>query len=120
MKVVYFCHPLSGSPCRNKKKIVGILRSARIDFNKVCFIVPQLYLGKYLRSEKLCMQHCFALLEKCDEVWVFGHRISKGMRKEISLANKLNIPVVRFKNGGVGNDKMEQGKHTTAFDVSDI
>jgi hypothetical protein len=32
------------------------------------------------------------LLELCDELWVFGPRISEGMKAEIELARKLGKP----------------------------
>ncbi len=33
------------------------------------------------------------LLKLCDEVWVFGDKISEGMKKEIEFAKKLNIEI---------------------------
>ena len=36
------------------------------------------------------------LLGLCDELWVFGDRISKGMAAEIEYAKKAYIPVRYF------------------------
>ncbi len=41
-----------------------------------------------------------SLLTKCDEVWVFGERISEGMQSEISIAKALNIKIRRFNEKG--------------------
>lgn len=35
-------------------------------------------------------------LKECDEVWVIGRRISKGMEKEIRVAKRNGIPVRHF------------------------
>ena len=36
------------------------------------------------------------LLTKCEQVWVFGDTISKGMAAEIEKAEKKHIPVRYF------------------------
>lgn len=36
------------------------------------------------------------MLRYCRELWVFGDRVSEGMRDEIKLAKYLNIPVRRY------------------------
>ena len=35
-------------------------------------------------------------LQECDELWVIGRRISDGMKKEIEMAKKLDIPVRHY------------------------
>lgn len=37
------------------------------------------------------------LLRLCGELWVFGDVISEGMRKEITRAREIGIPVRRFR-----------------------
>ena len=37
------------------------------------------------------------LLERCDELWVFGKDITQGMEKEIAYAKKIDIPMKWFK-----------------------
>ncbi len=44
-------------------------------------------------ERKLGMQAGISLLWVCDEVWVFGDKITEGMKKEIIFAEKLNIKV---------------------------
>ena len=36
------------------------------------------------------------LLGKCDEIWVFGERMSEGMEREIAKARKRNMPIRYF------------------------
>ena len=38
----------------------------------------------------------FEFLKVCDELWVFGSRISEGMQMEIDLANELKMPIVYY------------------------
>ena len=37
-----------------------------------------------------------ALLRMCDEVWVFGNRITAGMREEIDKAERMRKKIRRF------------------------
>ena len=37
-------------------------------------------------------------LTKCDEIWIFGEHISKGMLEEIEFAKEKDIPVKRITN----------------------
>ena len=39
----------------------------------------------------------------CDEMWVFGDEITKGMKEEIKFCENLRIPIKRF--SGVGMKK---------------
>lgn len=36
------------------------------------------------------------LLSRCDQLWVFGERISKGMSMEIEKAKRKGQPIRRF------------------------
>lgn len=103
MKAVYLCHPYSGDPVKNRGRVAKILEGLSVNLNEYCFIATQLYFYHFIRDEEIAMRHCLELLRRCDEVWVFGRHISKGMRKEIALAIKIGIPV-HFMNGGVINE----------------
>jgi hypothetical protein len=49
------------------------------------------------REERdLGLNFALVLLSKCDELWVFGHRVSDGMAREISKAKKQGIPIRHF------------------------
>lgn len=45
-------------------------------------------------SRDTAMQYCISLLSGCDELWVFGNKISSGMREEITYASSHGIKVV--------------------------
>lgn len=56
-----------------------------------------------------------SLLMMCDEVWVFGDRISDGMRDEIKAARNINLRIRRitddeiYETGGYENDENQNG-----------
>ena len=49
------------------------------------------------------------VLAECDEVWVFGDRLTDIMRLELQVADGLAIPMKFFNNAceGVGLDALE-------------
>ena len=49
------------------------------------------------RDLAMCMDQ--RLLELADEVWVFGKRISEGMRREITAAKRNGIRIRYFNEG---------------------
>lgn len=55
-------------------------------------IFPQFLDDEKKSERKAGMDMGLQLLELCDELWVFGPRISEGMKAEIELARKLGKP----------------------------
>ena len=52
------------------------------------------FLDDLVEEERKCgMKHGLSMLKLCDEVWVFGEIISRGMQAEIELAEQLCKPV---------------------------
>lgn len=45
------------------------------------------------------------LVKRCDELWVFGDRVSEGMTGEIDLARELGVPVKTVLHGGMEGEK---------------
>ncbi len=43
------------------------------------------------------------LLDICKELWVFGHKISEGMKAEIEKAKQMGMPIRYF------SESMEEG-----------
>lgn len=91
MKKIYVCSPLAGD-------IEGNIKRA-IEFSKFvtrqgCLpITPHIYCTQFLDDtvpeERLKgLEMGIELLKVCDELWVFGSRISNGMEKEIELWNR--------------------------------
>lgn len=96
MKLVYICSPLRGDIENNIKKAISYCKYAAT--KNVVPLAPHTIFTQYLndnipkeREQGLYMG--IQLLKKCDEIWVFGNRISEGMSSEIKLAKKLNIPI---------------------------
>lgn len=96
MKKIFVSSPYSGDIETNvKNAIVYCKVVTRMGFLP---IAPHLYFPQFLddtdeveRSKGILMG-C-ELMKDCDEVWVFGSRISKGMQQEIDFAEAINKPI---------------------------
>jgi len=99
MQLVYIASPFSGDTEFNISRTCGYCRFA---IQQGCIpIAPHLHYPQFLDdSDKdelaLGLTFALALLAKCDEVWVFGNRISQGMAGEIAEAQRLGVPVRYF------------------------
>lgn len=56
-------------------------------------LYPQMLDDDIPEERELGQMFGLSLLALCDEVWVFGSRISSGMEAEIAEANRLNKPI---------------------------
>lgn len=101
MKIVYICHPVSGDVMGNIEKIMKIIRDINLSRNDVVPFAP--YLGDLLslddnkpEERDRGIVNDIAILKSgiINELWVYGPKISGGMRAEIDLAMDLEIPVV--------------------------
>lgn len=93
---IYICSPFRGDTEVNTQNAISYCRFA---VKQGCFpIAPHIWLTRFLddtdRSEReIGISFGLRLLAGCREVWVFGSRISEGMRKEITEAERRSIPV---------------------------
>ncbi|MHB8964094.1 MAG: DUF7768 domain-containing protein [Saccharofermentanales bacterium] len=97
MKKVYICSPLRGDAAGNIQKAKEYSRYA-IKECGVIPITPHIYFTAFLddtspQERELGIQAGLELLRDCDEVWVFGDRLSEGMKQEIEFAHMNGIPV---------------------------
>ena len=95
--LVYICSPLSGDIPGNMEKARKYSRFA-VD-NKAIPIAPHLLFPQFMdegTERKLAMFMDMVLLGRCEELWVFGSTISKGMRAEIRKAGRKNIKIRYF------------------------
>jgi hypothetical protein len=63
---------------------------------RVLPIAPQLYLPHLIdeaTQRERALDLCLELLATCDEVRVFGRRVSPGMERELQHAARLGIPI---------------------------
>lgn len=96
--LVYICSPYSGDVDRNVKKARNFCRFA---VEKNCIpIAPHLLFPQFMdddihQERELAMSMNMVLLGKCNEIWVFGDAISKGMAEEIAKA-KMRKQLIRY------------------------
>ena len=97
--LVYVASPYAGDVETN---ISNAQKYCRFAISQGCIpLAPHLLYPQFLDDtekdeRKLGIEFALSLLEKCDEMWVFGDRISNGMGAEIERAEKLGLPIKRF------------------------
>lgn len=92
--IVYICSPYRGDIEENVKRARRYSRFA-VDKGYIP-IAPHLLLPQYMKEETerdLAIFMDLVILTKCEELWVFGDRITEGMKLEIERANKKGITV---------------------------
>ena len=99
MTVVYICSPLRGDIERNIRKANGYCRFA-VSQSAVP-IAPHTILTGFLddtipEERQIGMTLGMELLSRCDELWVFGAKLSAGMEAELKVAQQLKLPVKYF------------------------
>jgi hypothetical protein len=96
---VYIASPYKGDNIGNVKNAI---RYCKFAVRKGYFpIAPHIWLPLFLDDENpdersLALSFGLRLLNGVSELWVFGERISEGMRGEIERAEELEIPVRYF------------------------
>lgn len=97
--LVYICSPYAGEVERN----VNMARVySRFAVRNACIplashlLYPQFMDDGNPAERSLALFMGLVLLTKCDQVWVFGRKISAGMAAEIAKAEKKKIPVRYF------------------------
>ena len=113
-KKVYICAPLGGDVERNIEKA---RRYAKFALKSgVAPVVPHFYalcLNDNIPKEReLGRQAGMSLLWFCDEMWVFGDRITEGMQSEILFCKNLKIQTKKIKESEIkkliGDDSNEK------------
>ena len=103
LKKVYICAPLSGNVREN-------LKNARryAEYALRCGtapVVPHFYAlclnDNNPKERSMGMRAGQSLLWFCDELWVFGDVISKGMQAEIDFCKTMNIRIRYIKEGAI-------------------
>lgn len=99
MKLIYVASPYAGEV---KQNIKFAELACRMVMNRGhAFFAPHLIYPHFLNDDDPLQRQTgqdmgLAVLEKCDELWVFGDRISPGMEREIQKAESLGIPSVHI------------------------
>lgn len=98
MKKVFICSPLKGNLKEN-------IRKAKLYCKYVIAcgylpIAPHVYFTSFLNDtdpneREMGMKLGLELLKDCDELWIFGNRITDGMKAETLLASQLEIKIIQ-------------------------
>ena len=97
--LVYIASPFTGDTEYNISRARGYCR-----FTVSCGCIPlapHLLYPQFMDDSdpddrELGLFFALILLGKCEEVWVFGERVSEGMSREIAKAKKRGLPVRYF------------------------
>lgn len=98
-KLVYICSPYSGDRDKNTMAAHCFCRIAMNHYPDVIPIAPHIYFTQFLddtdpTERSLGMEAGLALLDMCDEMWVYGlQNPSEGMQAEIDYALKNGIKI---------------------------
>lgn len=94
LPVVYICSPFSGDTEGNTERIRKYCRYAVRQ--KVIPVAMHLLLPQFMKESterELAMSMDLQILGRCDEPWVFGGRVTEGMRKEIGRAEETGMRI---------------------------
>lgn len=101
MKVVYIAHPIGSDVENNIKKVIAICREVNLTEPNIIPFVPylsDLYALDDSKPEERerGLNNGLSLLKKgfIDEIWLYGDRISNGMRSEINICLEVGVKVV--------------------------
>jgi len=95
--LVYVASPFAGDIARNTENAVRYCRFA-VDSGAIP-LAPHLFLPRFMSEEterKAAMFMNMVFLGKCEQLWVFGDRITNGMAAEIAKAQKRGMPIRYF------------------------
>ena len=97
--LVYICSPFAGDTEYNINKARGYSRFA-VSRNTIP-IAPHLLFPQFLDDDDKEQRNLgifmgLVLMSKCDELWCFGNRVSKGMAVELEKATKRNMTIRYF------------------------
>ena len=105
--VVYVASPYAGDTAENISRAKGYCRFAVS--KGVIPLAPHLLYPQFMDDSDedqriLGLRFAISLLYRCDELWVFGEKVSAGMAMEIEKAEKRGMRIRRF------NSKCEEVK----------
>lgn len=97
MKMVYIASPLRGDYNQNIKNAVEYCRLATE--SGVLALAPHIIFSQWCNDSipeqrEQGLKLGLSLLEKAEELWVMGSRISEGMKGEIDFAREYGIPIL--------------------------
>ena len=104
MKVIYMAHKVSGDVENNLAKAKLWLRwiEKHHDVAVVASWITEceVWDDDNLEHRAAGLRRDFAVIERCDELWLMGDRVSDGMKKETDHAEKHGLVVRNMTNFG--------------------
>ena len=97
LPMIYICSPYRENPRVNVMRARQYCQFAVEQ--KYLPLAPHLYFPQFMAEERmrsLAFRMNFQLMEFCEEVWVFGEKISEGMKVEIAEAYKRRLRIRHF------------------------
>ena len=97
MKKIFVCSPYRGNIEENTKRAIF---AARVICNCGYIpVVPHLYFPQFLNDDDQFerikgIEYGIELMKGCDQLWLIGTEISKGMECDREVAKKIRIPVI--------------------------
>ena len=91
---IYVCHPFADDPDGNTERVREVCRT--LADGGVLPVAPHVYLPQFIDEDgdrERALGLCLELVETCDELRVYGGRVTAGMRREIEHAERRGIPV---------------------------
>ena len=102
---MYICSPFSHGDVKENVRNARCYCRYAIEHHAIPFaphlLFPQFMNDSNPAERSLAMLMNRVMLGKCDELWIFGSLISKGMKREIKWAKrkKINIRYISVKKG---------------------
>lgn len=95
--LVYVVSPFAGDEARNTENAVRYCRFA-VDSGAIP-LAPHLFLPRFMSEEterEAAMFMNMVFLGRCEQLWVFGNRVTDSMAAEIAKAKKRGMPIRYF------------------------
>lgn len=90
MKIIYVCSPYRGDIKKNEEFARKACRSV-VDEGHIP-IAPHLLLPQFIDEEterSIALEMNKEIIRRCDKFWVFGNKITEGMKEEINFASNI-------------------------------
>ena len=94
--VVFVCSPYRGDKQRNAQNAIAYCQIEMAMGNTP--FAPHLFFTQLTDNDD-DIEHGIDILQRCDEVHVYGNRITAGMKQEIDFAEYVGIPVRYMERG---------------------
>lgn len=106
MKPVYICAPLGGTPKEIEQNIDNALIYSEYALRCGCLpLTPHIFaliLDDNIPEEReLGRKAGINMLWHCEELWIFGNEITKGMQAEIDFCNTFHKKIRKVKYGEI-------------------